>query len=323
MMNNERISVIIPVYNAAPYLEKCVDSVLAQTCSAHEIILIDDGSTDASGAICDRYVVQYPELVQVIHQMNRGAAAARNAGIATATGDYYAFVDSDDYLEPEMLRATINLIHKYDADMAAAERWVEYASGERYCRQAEPVEACWNTEEALVWLNSYRYLYTGLPSSLVSRKAFGDLRFPEGARCEDFALQYQIIARCRKIAYTSAPLYHYVQTDESCSRTANICLAPMDISMEQLEFFKAHFPDIVFAAETCCAFEHMGIWTAYLRNGVPCPRPLLRKLRGVTRRYLKSVLRNRYIPGIKKLQAIAFCYAPPVYKRIIVRTKHR
>ena len=322
-MNNERISVIIPVYNAAPYLEKCVDSVLAQTCPAYEIILTDDGSTDASSEICDRYKARYPELVQVIHQENRGAAAARNAGIEIAGGDYFSFVDADDYLEPEMLRVSIDLIRKYGADMVATERWVEYANGERYCRQTEPIEACWNTEEALVWLNSYRYLYTGLPSSMVSQKAFGDLRFPEGARCEDFALQYQVIARCGKIAYTSVPLYHYVQTNESCSRTANICPAPMDISMEQLKFFEAYFPNIVFAAETSCAFEHMGIWTAYLRNGAPCPQPLLRRLRSVTRRYLKSVLRNRYIPKIKKLQAIAFCYAPPVYKRIIIRTKHR
>ena len=323
MMNNESISVIIPVYNAAPYLEKCVNSVLAQTYPVHEIILIDDGSTDASGAICDRYGARYPELIRIIHQENRGAAAARNAGIEIASGDFFSFVDADDYLEPEILRISINLIRKYGADMAAVEKWVEYASGERYCRQTESIEACWNTKQALIWLNSYRYLYTGFPSSLMSRNAFGDLRFPEGERSEDYALQYRIIARCRKIAYTSKPLYHYVQTNESCSRTANICLAPMNISMEQLEFFKAHFPDIVFAAETSCAFEHMGIWTAYLRNGAPCPRPLLRKLRSVTRRYLKSVLCNHYIPEIKKLQAIAFCYAPPVYKRIIVRTKHR
>lgn len=323
MMNNERISVIIPVYNAAPYLKKCMDSVIAQTYPAYEIVLIDDGSTDTSGSICDHYRAQYPELIKVIHQKNRGAAAARNAGIAVSSGDYYAFIDADDYMEPEMLDTSINLIRKYEADMSAVEKWVEYANGGRYCRETEEIEACWDPKEALVWINSYRYLYTAFSNLLISRNAFGELRFPEGERSEDYALQYQVIARCKRIAYCSRPLYHYVQTAESCSRTANICLAPMAISMEQLRFFQKYFPDIVFAAETSCAFEHMGIWTAYLRNGVQCPRTLMRKLRKVVRQYLKSVLTNPYLLKIKKLQAIAFCYAPHVYKWIITRTKHR
>lgn len=323
MKNSERISVIVPVYNSGRYLEKCVDSILSQTYAEYETILINDGSTDDSGSICDRYARLYPDRIRTIHQTNRGAAAARNAGISAASGDYLAFIDSDDYIEPDMLSHSMDLIRKYGADMSAVEKWVEYEDGTRYCREMSDIEACWSAREALIWINSYRYLYTGFNTLVISRAALGDLRFPEGKRSEDYALQYRVIARCSRIVYSSKRLYHYVQTDESCSRTKNICLAPMDISMEQLAFFQQNYPDIVFAAETSCAFEHMGIWTAYLRSGTACPRELKRRLSGVVNRYLRSVLHNRYIPGIKKMQALAFCCAPPVYKWIIIRKEHR
>lgn len=322
-MKQIKISVIIPIYNAEDTLKRCIESVLLQTYPAYEIILIDDGSTDRSGGICDRYLQTHPMQVKVLHQINRGAASARNAGIDRSKGDYLAFLDSDDYYESNMLQTMVGLIQKYNADMSIVEKWMEFPNGKGYCMESVDTEKCWDTKEALIWINSYRYIYPGFPVLMVSRNAFGELRFPEGERSEDYALQYQVIARCKRIAYCSRPLYHYVQTAESCSRTANICLAPMAISMEQLRFFQKYFPDIVFAAETGCAIEHMGIWSAYLRNGVQCPRPLLHTLRSVARRYLKSVLCNRYIPRVKKLQAIAFCYAPHVYKWIITRTKHR
>jgi len=96
------LSTVIPVYNTAPWLGRCVDSVLAQGLGAgeHEIVLVDDGSTDASPAICDGYAAAYPGRVRVLHQPNCGVSAARNAGVAAARGEYVHFVDSDDRLVP-------------------------------------------------------------------------------------------------------------------------------------------------------------------------------------------------------------------------------
>ena len=96
---NQTVSVIVPVYNVAQYLPQCVDSILSQDYADLEVLLIDDGSTDASGEICDQYAAQ-DSRVRVIHQKNGGAAAAKNAGLRAASGDYLTFVDSDDYLEP-------------------------------------------------------------------------------------------------------------------------------------------------------------------------------------------------------------------------------
>lgn len=110
------ISVIIPVYNVAEYISQCLKSILTQTYMELEIILIDDGSTDASGEICDEYA-RKDSRIKVIHQKNKGAAAAKNAGLQAATGEYLSFVDSDDFLEPDAYRYMVDLIRKYDVDI--------------------------------------------------------------------------------------------------------------------------------------------------------------------------------------------------------------
>ncbi|MBE5800733.1 MAG: glycosyltransferase [Clostridiales bacterium] len=319
----EFISVIIPVYNTGDYLSRCVDSVLAQRHVLHEIILVDDGSTDCSADKCDEYARANPDVIRVFHQTNQGAAAARNHGIEQASGDYLAFIDSDDYVEPDMYERLLEALREFDADMAACAMWVEQPNGQRYCRISEDVRLCWDTQEALVELNRYRYLHTSFCTSLFRRDAIGNLRFPEGKRCEDYHLLYQVFARCRKVAYTSSPLYHYIQRPNSNSRTVNISLEPINASLGQLSFFQKHFPRIVYAAESDCAFAHMGIYTAYVRNAVDCPKPLLRQLQKTSRKYLGSVLKNGHIAGIKKLQALSFCYAPWLYRFVIRRTEHR
>lgn len=103
-MENKLVSVIVPVYNVETYLKRCITSLLAQSYTNTEIILVDDGSTDASGKICDHYAASHPSLI-CLHQTNQGQSCARNAGMRIAHGDYYMFVDSDDYIEPDMIAA--------------------------------------------------------------------------------------------------------------------------------------------------------------------------------------------------------------------------
>ena len=113
----DRISVIMPVYNVADYLPQCIESVLNQDHQDLEVILIDDGSRDNSGAICDEYAAK-DSRVKVIHQKNGGAASAKNAGLRIATGEYLSFVDSDDYLEPNVYGYMLNVLKCHDADAA-------------------------------------------------------------------------------------------------------------------------------------------------------------------------------------------------------------
>ena len=112
-----QFSIIIPVYRVEEYLEKCVESILAQTCQDFELLLIDDGSPDGSGAICDRYAASHPNQVRALHQPNGGAGAARNRGIELAQGDYLLFVDGDDWLAPNLLEDLSASIAATPADL--------------------------------------------------------------------------------------------------------------------------------------------------------------------------------------------------------------
>ena len=111
------ISIIIPVYKTEPYLRKCVDSVLAQTYTNLEVILVDDGSPDDCGKICDEYAAK-DSRVKVIHKENGGLSSARNCGLDVATGKYIGFVDSDDWIDPDMYETLLGLLLRYDADIA-------------------------------------------------------------------------------------------------------------------------------------------------------------------------------------------------------------
>ncbi len=317
------ISVIIPVYNTAADLRRCVESVLAQTFPPYEVILVDDGSTDGSGAICDDLAQMYEGCVRAIHQPNAGSGSARNRGIEAAQGKYLSFIDSDDYIDADMYECLLQNLRENHADMSICEMILEKPDGEAWSRVAGDFTLCWNTKEALIELNSYRYFHTSFCNALFDRRVIGEMRFPEGTRCEDYLLLYRVVAQCEKVVYTSKPMYHYVQRENSNSRTKNISLAPMQASSQQVVFFIKNYPDIAFAAKTDCAFAHMGIYTAYVRNNVQCPKELQKKLRCTALRYLRSVLLNRYIPRIKKMQALAFIFALPVYKTVIAKTEHR
>lgn len=112
-----KYSFIVPIYNVENYLKKCIDSLLAQTYGSFEIILVDDGSTDSSGAIADEYAEKYSEIIQVIHQVNTGQGGARNTGITVASGDYLLMVDSDDYVSENMLEILDGYLEKYNCDI--------------------------------------------------------------------------------------------------------------------------------------------------------------------------------------------------------------
>ena len=121
------ISIIIPVYNVAPFLSQCIQSVLDQTYTHLEVIIVDDGSTDESPAICDKFA-KLDTRIKVIHKKNGGLSDARNAGLDIASGDFIGFVDSDDWIENDMYETLYNLLNKYQADISACAHYIEYGT---------------------------------------------------------------------------------------------------------------------------------------------------------------------------------------------------
>ena len=318
----ERLSVVVPVYNVKPYLKRCVDSILKQTLRFERIILVDDGSTDGSGEICDRYAREHSNIT-VIHQSNQGLSAARNAGIEASQSEWIAFVDADDYVDPAMYEVLLGEIARENADVAISGVWIEQETGERYDQYRAGKKFVWNREQALIEMNSYRYFDMSFCNKVFRRSLFAELRFPVGKLCEDFYLLHRIIDKANVVVYTSEPFYHYVQRAQSISRGKKINHAQLDASQAQLTFFRERHPKISYVAETACAFANMGVYNAYVRNEVPFPDGLKKQLQKTARQYLGSVLRNGHIPKIKKLQACVFVLCLPVYGEIVRHKQHR
>lgn len=329
MMMENRISVVVPVYNVEKYLRKCIDSILNQTLEVDEIILVDDGSKDKSGSIVDDYAKKYSKI-KVIHQKNGGLSAARNTGINSATMEYIAFVDSDDYIAPTMYEVLMERLKKDDADISIGGVWYEQEDGEKYTPYPADITRVWNKTESMIQLNSYQYFNMSFCDAIFKRSLFemtaygdGALRFPVGKLCEDFYLMHRIVARTEKITYTSTPFYHYVQRGNSISRNTKVNLAPMDASLAQLDFYTKWFPQLVYVAETACFFAFASIYTTYCRCGQKCPDEIVTQINPVCNRFIWSVLRNKYIPKAKKAQAVVFCSSKKLYKIVVTKKSHR
>lgn len=203
---NSTISVIIPVYNVERYLHECLDSVLSQSCSELQIILIDDGSTDDSGIICDEYAAKDSRIV-VIHQKNSGAAAAKNAGLRMATGEYLSFVDSDDYLEPNAYAHMISLLKAQEAD-------VIQCSFNDVCVDKSvlhTVKGEKNGFTAVQYLEQFTKDWTCglLWDKLYRRSIFEGVFFEEGHKIDDEYFTYRGIMNAKKIIQDNFVIYNY------------------------------------------------------------------------------------------------------------------
>lgn len=215
MDREESISVIVPVYNVEKFLARCVDSILSQTYEDLEVILVDDGAKDASGRICDEYA-EKDSRVKVIHKENGGLSSARNAGIDAATGTYLAFVDSDDWIEPEAYQHMLGLMKKYGAKLVCAGRYdVDGATGEKSVGLCPQKEECISAEEMVGRI----FLWDGCDSSacdkLYHRALFETFRYPHGKVCEDVATTYKIVLEAERVVMCDRPIYNYYHRPDS------------------------------------------------------------------------------------------------------------
>lgn len=211
------ISAIVPVYNSEKYLRRCLDSLVGQTYQNLEIILIDDGSKDGSGTICDEYAAKDSRVV-CVHQPNGGVSKARNEGLSLAHGDYYSFPDSDDYLEPDTYTYLLQRMEEHQADAVNFEYYVTYPSHETAHKLSEKYYGLFDTEGA------HRVVLAGEPfccNKLYAKKLIEGLRFREDIfRGEDSLFAHYALEKAERVWFDQRPLYHYVQSEESACRGA-------------------------------------------------------------------------------------------------------
>lgn len=207
------ISIIVPVFNVAPYLNKCIGSILAQTFTDYELILVNDGSTDNGGAICDEYAGT-DKRVKVIHKAYGGVSSARNAGVQAAQGDFIGFVDGDDYIDKEMYQVLNQLCKRTGSDISICKLSREI-DGELMNKGEE------NFIVEMDHIGAMRELFKGvlyrfsLCNKLFAKKCFEKVKFPEGRIHEDLSTTYKLFANANRAVYTNRIGYVYVKRKKS------------------------------------------------------------------------------------------------------------
>ena len=209
------VSLIIPVYNVEKYLPQCLDSVITQTYHDLEIILVDDGSTDKSGTICDEYA-RRDERIKVYHTANHGLSAARNYGLDRATGEYIAFLDSDDWFSLDAIQTFLTTARETNADIVACRYYVEYVG--MTTEYPEPLELFIAEGDAvLASLVLERKVNNAAWNKLYRASLFEAVRYPVGRIYEDVATTWHLFSRCDRLAYITSCLIHYRKRKNSLS----------------------------------------------------------------------------------------------------------
>lgn len=252
MKRQDVISVIVPVYNVDHYLRNCLNSILNQSYKNIEVILVDDGSTDTSGLICDEYA-GIDTRIKVIHKKNEGVSSARNVGVDNASGNYIAFVDSDDYILNDYLEYLYKLQKKTNADISCCnfEFIYENTAMIKTKKQEENILE-FDSKNALINLLYQKEIDTSLWGKLFESKHVKKHKFPEHKIFEDLAVFYKIVMESDKIVYSNLKKYMYLQRDNSII-SANFNSSKLDI-IQVVENMCSDilnvYPDIYLATES-------------------------------------------------------------------------
>lgn len=253
------ISVIVPVYNVERYLKKCLDSIIAQTYKDLEILLIDDGSTDRSGRICNEYISD--SRVRVFHTKNHGLSAARNFGLANARGSFIAFVDSDDWIEPNMYEFLIRKAEETGADVVECGVLQEY---KKTVVLIPAIEIELSGKEALEALVRGK-IQTQVWNKIFRANLFDSVTFPDGCSFEDIATTHKLLMNARVVGVSNFG-YHYTQRESSISQTHDIknLIDYWHAYLQRYEDLKGTIEDEILLKDCASAIARMWAW--YLKN---------------------------------------------------------
>lgn len=209
----KKISIIVPIYNTEMYLARCINSLITQDYQNIEIILVNDGSTDESIAICEQYQKVDSRII-MIDKKHTGVGDTRNVGISRATGDYIGFVDSDDYIDKDMFSCLIIGTEKYHAEIAMCD--LKETTQENFQKSHDNIDYIeMNKQQALEQLLYDKNIGNYMTVRLFKSTLFNDIKFPFGKLYEDIHIAYKLFCKATKLVYIPIPMYHYFQRPQS------------------------------------------------------------------------------------------------------------
>ncbi|MCM1059370.1 MAG: glycosyltransferase family 2 protein [Eubacterium sp.] len=310
------VSVVVPVYNVKKYLSKCVESIMSQTYDNYEVLLIDDGSTDGSSEMCDRFAEQY-EKIFAYHKENGGLSDARNFANKYLKGDYIVYIDSDDYVDSEHISILTECMSKYNADFVIAAHIEEDEFGTVLNKKNfDNKVTVYDTKSALEEMCYEKKIGTSAWGKLIKRETAFANEFPKGMLYEDLATIYKMIGSCSKIVYIDQPIYHYLQRNGSIrfSKYTPKVIHIMQAAENLLDFINEKYPDIRSA----------GIHRYFLSANEFCARAvnekdflgITRKVRVNLRKYWSNIQRNPKVSIKQKTKYWLMTFQPLFYKSI-------
>ena len=259
------VSIIVPVFKTEQYLKKCVESILGQTYQNIEVILINDGSPDGCGMLCDEYAKR-DGRVHVIHKQNGGQASARNLGLQNMNGAYVAFVDSDDYIEPDMIAYLYELIRQYDGDISMC-AFHKFTSSSDVLPVFEEKIETYQNQEAMKLLIEDTVVGSHPCNKIFAASLWKDVFFPEGRVYEDLAIMPEVFHRAKKLVVSNQMKYHYLTNPNSTSYTQNkrwaysLFLALVD----RHAFCSEKYPDLAHMTEVRAVGMGIGMYISMCR----------------------------------------------------------
>ncbi len=318
------ISVVIPIYKVEKHLDRCIKSVINQTYKNLEIILVDDGSPDNCGNICDNYAEQ-DHRIKVIHKDNGGLSDARNAGIKSATGEYIGFVDSDDYISEYMYEKLYELIEKNNADISCCGVSLCTKNSIRPQAIEEQTFVCNNEDAFRYMLEGKNMLNIWVWCKLYKREIFDKILFQRGKRYEDVFFMNDLIPIINTVAVTTHPYYYYVLRDESITNS--------DFVTDDLNIITAYeickntlsdkYPSLQKQIEFRYIWSHFFILDKMIleRKKYKKTYPFKYTVQFLRKNIIR-IIRNKYFTKERKLSAILLFFGSPLY-RIAAKIKSK
>lgn len=305
-----KISIIVPVYNVEKYLHECIKSILGQNFREFELILVDDGSKDSCGQICDDYA-KMDKRIRVIHKENGGLSSARNKGIEIACADFIGFVDGDDWIDKEMYEVLYSNMITSNAQISACNLCIMNKNNEFFPNSEVGSDFIFDTKEAMEELYTNQKLTFSSCNKLFSKSLFQNLRYREGIILEDMDLAYKLIYNAKTITYTSKPLYYYRYNNTSILR-GNFSEKRVDeyqVKKEMYEFYAKNFPNVSEYVYADLFFTGIRLYSMIIIY----KKELAKKYKFLItadKRILKSLLRKKNYSNAEKLQIIFYLLHP-------------
>lgn len=319
-----KISVIVPVYKVEEYIDTCVNSIINQTFDDLEIILVDDGSPDRCGEICDQYA-EKDSRIKVIHKANGGLSDARNVGFEASSGEYISFIDSDDYIQPTMLQKLYEACLNHDLKMAGCDFFYIFDNSDDVISGSSGLTEVISAEEFFLRvIDTQKFLEMTAWNKLYHRSLFeSGVRYPKGKLFEDQGTTYRFVFQNEKIAHISEPLYAYRKQRAGAITSQNYSTRENDrieMTSQMVDYVKKNHPKIATEVITYKVINcNLGILNTMIKAGTK-DKKMLAILKKDTMNNIAYVLKSK-ISSMKKAQIIVSAFSFELYKLFFKKLK--